>query len=188
MGRSSPSLKIILVAWSLDVKTATVLGIWLSYAYHTSWLKQAPPSGMRRQIGGRICQSRIPTFFPSSVVHVSFWLAARQQDPSGNWLVPPHRGIQSNPFILRAIPLQILVDNVFPRHLGAWCSQQHSILILGEDLGNGHFHTFTFLCVLARVRSLEDEVTGHFRWAFKCIRAWGNPLVPTVNACFYLLL
>lgn len=48
---------------------SAVLGTWPGCAYHTCWLGEAALSGMRCT-GGRICQTRSPSFSPLSVVCV----------------------------------------------------------------------------------------------------------------------
>lgn len=97
-----------------------------------------------------MCHTRNPPFplFQWCMCHFRHslfqqgWLAAGQWDPSGDWVAPPCLGVQSN----SAIPLQIPVDNFFPRHDGTWCSQQHStMLIHGENQGNDCFQWLSYL-------------------------------------------
>ena len=65
--------------------------------------------------------------------------------------------------ILGTIPLQISVDNTFPRYDGTFMSQQHSTLIYGKSQGNGRFLQFPCVYdigVLAGVPSLTYEEIG----------------------------
>lgn len=65
-----------------------------------------------------------------------------QQDngiPVGNEQLPLTQGCKVIHLFQRDISWQILVDNIFPRCDGTWCSQQHSIFIHSESQGSRCF-------------------------------------------------
>lgn len=147
MGMYFPSIKITQVAWSLDRNVATALGIWSGWEYYTFWPfgwwvstvsheeidwegdMPAQDPYLFYSFNGAYSRS------PRRVCFNRNCLRSGNQDPSGEWIVPPHRGVHSNSPSQRTFPLQIMVHNS-SQAWRAWCSQQHSTLILSESRGN----------------------------------------------------
>lgn len=129
MGMYFPSIKITQVAWSLDRNVATALGIWSGWEYYTFWPFGWGVSTVSHEEidweGDMPAQD--PYLFysfngaysrsPRRVCFNRNCLRSGNQDPSGEWVVPPHRGVHSNSPSQRAFPLQIMVHN-FPRRDG----------------------------------------------------------------------
>lgn len=103
--------------------------------------REAILSGMRRWTGARLCQTRIPTFSPLSMVCVPFqvwciWTGPARSRTRGShwsWSSSPSSGSEVYHPSQQDIPWQILVDNTSLRWDGAWPSQQQSMLIHGKN-------------------------------------------------------
>lgn len=70
------------------------------------------------------------------------------------------------------LPLQIPVNNAFPRWDGTWCSQECSMLIQGESqlmTISWDFHIFKMMGISSVAPSLACETTGPTDWSFRCI-------------------
>lgn len=86
------------------------------------------------------------------------------------------------------IPLQIPVDNFFPGYDKFWCSQQHSILIHGENGGNDSLPYFYSIGYLGRGPNLANETTGPtYGWSCKCMKTWSST-IPVPPAKVLLLV
>lgn len=102
-----------------------------------------------------------------------------QWDTIWDWVVPPHPVVWSNSSSWWYILLQTPVDNSFYRFDGAWCSQQHRILIHGESRGNGFFSQLLHLYVIGFLSRGPRSVywaTGPIDWSFNCVKAWDDTL------------
>ena len=72
-------------------------------------------------------------------------LAPGQWDPMETEQFPLTQGYEVTHPSWQNVPLQILVDNSFPRHNGALCSQQHSTLIHSKSEDNGFLLRLPYL-------------------------------------------
>ena len=96
----------MLVAWSLDVNGTADLEIYpVVQTFHVGWegstVRGCTGGGEAR--GGPHLLSVVQHAIPASQ-QVLF--AARQQDPSKDWVLPPHPRVQSNPSIPVGHPIE----------------------------------------------------------------------------------
>lgn len=162
MGRSSPSVRIILMAWFLGINVAMALGIWPCWIYHICWLGETVPSGVRKWTGVAYCQTRTPIFSPLLMVHIPFQVLCISigQDftrTTGSlwWFT---LGCKNNTH-----PGEMFhgkLHNAFPRCDGA-CGSMVRVraMAISQD-----FCIFTELITLAGVPNLAYGATGPTGW------------------------
>lgn len=75
------------------------------------------------------------------------------------WKLHPYTGVQGKSRIPVGSPMQIPLDNTFPRYDGAWYSQKHNMLIYHASVGKGSPSELPHLCVRSQMAFGNSSVS-----------------------------
>ena len=173
----------------LTLHVASALGIWPGCTHLACQPCGTALSGIRRWPGDGICQIRIPTFSPPSVMHVLLMTYCISTGPVYSRIVRSqrrlssslsHKGIKwlSHPTGIshckfqKLMPLPGMVGFGILSSVALWSSLGIGALAVSHD-----FYAFTVLGVSVGVPSPAYGATGPNGWLFKRVKAWDCALV-----------